>query len=212
MGTEGGGGAQALSVARDTDALLMILRSFQDPTVLHVLDTVDPVRDYARMSEELLLADLAVVENRIESIRKDIRRCPAVEREQLQAELELLERCQEDEPDRAAFMEDAGLSGLAADRVVRGCYEALGLRTFFTYVHDEVGVWTVQAGDDAVTAAGKIHSDMARAFIRAEVVAFDELKACGSIKEAKAQGKVRLEGKDYEVKDGDVITFRFGGS
>jgi len=121
-------------------------------------------------------------------------------------EMELMEL---EEADRREFMEDAGLKELSAGAVVRACYDALDVRTFFTYAHDEVRAWTLRAGDDAQTAAGKVHTDMARGFIRAEVVAFEELKACGTLKEARARGKVRLEGKDYVVEDGDVITFRF---
>jgi len=283
MGKGGEDSARAFAIARDTDALLMVLRSFSDPAVPHVLGSVDPARDYARMDEELLLADLSVVENRTEHILREVKRKPVAEREQLQHELQLLEGCRKaveqqhgirsvqlseaqekmlrsyafltlkplvcvlnvgedqlgkastapqlqglepppvemcgklemeiaqlDEADRAEFMEDAGLTDLAALRLVRACYEAMGLRTFFTYAHDEVRAWTVHAGGNAVDAAAKVHTDMARGFIRAEVVAFDDLKACGSTKEAKARGELRLEGKDYEVQDGDVITFRFG--
>ena len=281
MGQSGGDSARAFATARDMAALLVVIRCFADARVPHVLGGADPGRDYVRMNEELLLADLGVVESRIEHVRRDMKR-PTAEREDLLQELELLERCREaieqeqgirtvqmnaaqekmlrsyafltlkplvcvlnlgesqmagpplpdamtglapppvamcgrlememadlDEEDRALFMEDAGLTELASRRLVRACYQAIGLRTFFSYAHDEVRAWTVQAGDHAVAAAGKVHTDMARGFIRAEVVHFDDLQACGSIREARTQGKVRLEGKDYEVQDGDVITFRF---
>jgi ribosome-binding ATPase YchF (GTP1/OBG family) len=92
---------------------------------------------------------------------------------------------------------------------VRACYELLGLQSFFTHVSDKLRAWTIEAGANAKGAAGKIHTDMEKGFIRAEVVSFDDLKACGSLKEAKARGKVRMEGKDYLVQDGDVITFHF---
>jgi len=282
MGPGGEDSAHAVAAARDTEALLMVLRVFPDPTVFHVFETVDPARDFARMQEEMLLNDLRVIENRIEHIERDLRRAPAAEREHLQVELDLLARCREaveqergiravemtdgqekmlrsyafltlkplvcvlnvgedqlgeppdprvlgalpgppvlmcgqlemellelEEEDRLEFMRGTGLAELGSHAVVRACYDALDVRTFFTYAHDEVRAWTVRAGDDAVTAAGKVHTDMAQGFIRAEVVGFDDLRACGSIKEAKAQGKVRLEGRDYEVQDGDVITFRF---
>jgi len=263
-----------------------VLREFADPTVPHVFGGVDPRRDAARISDELLLADLGIVEKRLGSLQKDLSRpIPASEREMLLEEQALLESCRQaieqqrgigsvemssaqekmlrsyafltlkgavwalnvgedqvagspdlaglsslepppvpicarlememmelDEEERVPFMEDAGLAELATSRLVRRCCEALAVRTFFTYAHDEVGAWMVQAGEDAVAAAGKIHTDMARGFIRAEVVGFDELVACGSLKDAKAHGKVRLEGKDYEVQDGDVMTFRFGRS
>ena len=282
LGAGGQQDGQAFATARDADALIMVLRCFADPTVPHVLGSVNPARDYARMSEELLLADLCVVEHRLEHISKDIKRAPAAARENLQVELDLLESChaaveegrgirsvqmssvQEkmlrsyafltlkpticllnvgedqiekpveawgltglepapvvmcgrlemeimelEESERGLFMADAGLKELGASAVIRRCYEALRVRTFFTFANDEVGAWTIQAGDNAVVAAGKIHSDMAKGFVRAEAVAFDDLKACGSMKDAKAHGKVRLEGRDYEVQDGDVITFRF---
>ena len=114
-----------------------------------------------------------------------------------------------EEDDRAAFLEDAGMETMASGRIIRFCYETFGLRSFFTYAHNEVRAWTVAAGTPARSAAGKIHTDMERGFIRAEVVAFDDLMACGSVKAARSQGKVRMEGKDYEVRDGDVITFHF---
>jgi len=283
MGPGGGDSGRAVATARETDALLMVLRAFVDPTVFHIFGSINAPRDCARMIEEMLLADLGVIEKRIESIQRDLRKCPASEREHLHAETELLERCRQaieqgrgvravgineaqekmvrsyalltlkpvvyvlnigegqigqasqlaemrglpqrpvvmcgklemelmelDQQDRPEFMKDAGLTELASEKVVRACYDALAVRTFFTYAHEEVRAWTLRAGENAVAAAGKIHTDMAEGFIRAEVVAFDELKACASMKEAKAHGKVRLEGRDYVVQDGDVITFRFG--
>jgi GTP-binding protein YchF len=268
VGQAGEEGGEAFALARDTEALLMVVRCFPDPTVPHILGSVDAGRDLARMNDELLLADLSVIERRVENIQKDIRRAPHAEREHLQDELDLLDKCRvaveeergirsvemsaaqekmlrsyafltlkatayllnvgeeqigesaqslgfgglEPEPvvmcgrlemeimeleaaERSPFMEDAGLAQLAAGAVIQRCYETMRVRTFFTYAHDEVGAWTVQAGADG--------------FIRAEVVGFEDLKAAGSMKEAKSQGKTRLEGKDYEVQDGDVITFRF---
>ncbi len=111
--------------------------------------------------------------------------------------------------ERGEFMAEMGVESLAAERVVSCCYERLGLVSFLTYTHDECRAWTVPAETAAVEAAGKIHSDIQRGFIRAEVVAFEDLKAAGSFKQAKADGKVRLESKHYAVQDGDVITFRF---
>jgi GTP-binding protein YchF len=275
--------ARAFALARDTDGLIIVLRCFADPTVPHILGGVEPARDCARMEEEMLLADLAVIEHRVENIRKDMQRAPAARRDELQRELDLLERCRVaveeergirsvemtpseekllrsyafltlkprvyvlnvgedqtgggaerwglahlvpgpvtmcarlemellelDESERAPFLEGAGLKEPASSAVIRECFRALNVRTFFTFANDEVGAWIVQAGDNAVAAAGKIHSDMAEGFIRAEVVSLADLKACGTLKEARAHGKVRLEGRDYEVQEGDVITFRFG--
>ena len=111
--------------------------------------------------------------------------------------------------DRGGFLADLGLEGSACDRLIRACYERLNLVTFLTYKSNECRAWAVSTGTDAVTAAGHIHSDIARGFIRAETVAFDDLAAAGDIKAAKVAGTVRLEGKSYVVQDGDVINFRF---
>jgi len=111
--------------------------------------------------------------------------------------------------ERAEFLADLGITSPARDRLIKACYERLNLVSFFTVVSDECRAWTIPAGTPAIEAAGKIHSDMARGFIRAETVAYDDLRAAGDMKAAKAAGKVRLEGKTYVVQDGDVINFRF---
>ena len=111
--------------------------------------------------------------------------------------------------DRAQFLADLGLEAPARDRLIRSCYEALELVSFFTAGEQETRAWSVPRGTDAVTAAGQIHTDIARGFIRAETVAFDDLRAAGDMKGAKAAGTFRLEGKGYEVQDGDVVHFRF---
>jgi len=122
----------------------------------------------------------------------------------LEAELAVL-----DDDDRAAFMEDMGLKEIARDRLIRQCYLTCKLFSFLTVGPDEVRAWTVAANCPAVEAAGEIHSDIQRGFIRAEVVAYDDLMATGDMKAAKAAGKTRLEGKTYPVQDGDIINFRF---
>ncbi|MBL8696310.1 MAG: redox-regulated ATPase YchF [Planctomycetes bacterium] len=111
--------------------------------------------------------------------------------------------------DRASFMKDFGISEPASARLIRASYAALGLSAFFTSGEDEVRAWTIRQGDDAVTAAGKIHSDLARGFIRAEVTPFEALKNAGSWREAKAKNATRLEGKEYKVADGDILNIRF---
>lgn len=111
--------------------------------------------------------------------------------------------------DRKAFLEDMGVSESAKDRLIKVCYDAVGLISFLTVGEDEVRAWSIKKGSDAVEAAGKIHTDIARGFIRAETVAYNDLHAAGDMKAAKAAGKVRLEGKTYIVQDGDVINFRF---
>ena len=279
IGMHGEDEAQAVAAARETDALLLVLRAFQDPTVFHVLEGVDPLRDLACAEQEMLLADLTVVEGRIERLRKNLARCPAAQRDNLQDQIDLLDKCrgaiEEEEgvrslqltglqerqlrsyafltfrpivhvlnidegqvadppglaslpgpavpicgrfemeimelesADRDLFLHDAGLGELGAGSIVRACYDALHVRTFLTGSEQEVRAWTIRAGDDAATAAGKVHTDMEHGFIRAEVVAVADLMQYGSMREVRAHGKVRLEGRDYEVQDGDVIDFRF---
>ncbi|MHC4443383.1 MAG: DUF933 domain-containing protein [Planctomycetota bacterium] len=111
--------------------------------------------------------------------------------------------------DRQAFMEDLGVTESAHDRLIRACYDTAGLISFLTHNEEEVRAWSIGKGSEAVEAAGKVHTDIARGFIRAETVAFEDLKAAGDMKAAKAAAKIRLEGKHYIVQDGDVITFRF---
>ncbi len=111
--------------------------------------------------------------------------------------------------EREEFLKDLGLTQGARDRLIRACYQRLDLVSFLTDGPDECRAWTVPAGTTAVAAADEIHSDIARGFIRAETVAFSDLQATGDHKKAKAAGKIRLEGKEYVVKDGDVIYFRF---
>ena len=121
-------------------------------------------------------------------------------------ERELLEL---DAQDRAMFMQDAGLTSLAQERVIRASYEATGTICFFTIGDDEVRAWPLRAGTTAAKAAGTVHTDMERGFIRAEVISFDDYVKAGSMREVKAQKLNRLEGKDYVVADGDIIEFRF---
>jgi len=123
----------------------------------------------------------------------------------LEAELILL-----DPADRGAFMAEYGIQALARNRIVRACFDALGMICFFTAVgSEEVRAWAIPAGSTAVEAAGKVHSDMARGFIRAETISFDDLRAAGSLRQAKATNKIRQEPRHYIVQDGDVITFKF---
>jgi GTP-binding protein YchF len=125
----------------------------------------------------------------------------------IDAKLEL-ELSQLDGEERAAFMADLGITELGRDRIIRRAYDAVGIITFFTAGEPEVRGWNLERDANAVEAAGKIHTDLAKGFIRAEVTAFEDLRQAGSLKEAKARRLQRLEGKDYIVKDGDVIYFR----
>ncbi len=123
---------------------------------------------------------------------------------EIERELSLL-----DEQSRAEFMADLGIEEPAVNRFVQSCYACLGLISFLTVGKDEVRAWPVRQGTSALDAAGKIHSDIKRGFIRAETTAYDDLRELGGEKEVKAAGKARLEGKNYTVQDGDIINFRF---
>lgn len=123
---------------------------------------------------------------------------------QLEADLAAM-----DGEDKELFAAEYGITEPLKDRFTLACYGGLGLVSFFTVGEDEVKAWTIETGDDAVTAAGKIHSDLARGFIRAEVTPYDDLFAAGTMKEVKAKGKQRLEGKEYAVQDGDILNIRF---
>jgi ribosome-binding ATPase len=111
--------------------------------------------------------------------------------------------------DAAVFMEDMGIKESVRDRLTHKCYELMGYLSFFTVGEDEVRAWTIEKGDNAVTAAGKIHSDLARGFIRAECFNYSDLMAHGSEKVLKEKGLFKLEGKEYLVKDGDILNIRF---
>jgi ribosome-binding ATPase len=127
----------------------------------------------------------------------------------IDAKLEL-ELSQLEPDERAAFMTDLGITDLGRDRIIRKAYDTVGIITFFTAGEPEVRGWNLERGASAVEAAGKIHTDLSKGFIRAEVTAFDDLSRLGSVKEVKAHHLQRLEGKEYVVKDGDVVYFRSG--
>ena len=279
-------GNQFLSHIREVDAVVHVIRCFDDPDVVHVMGPVDPVRDHDVVTSELALADLAVVERRLEKARKTAR---AGDKE-AQAELVLLERVVEElnagrgareagegeeavrflrrlglltakpilyaanvnEDDlaqgggrwldalraavqahheeaeivlfsarfeaelaelsgeeRREFLAQAGVTEPGLDRLIHAGYHLLGLQTFFTVGDNEVRAWTMHRGQTAFEAAGEIHSDFQRGFIRAETVAFEEFVRAGSYKAARELGLVRSEGRDYVVKDGDILLFRF---
>ena len=124
------------------------------------------------------------------------------------AELEY-ELAQLDDPSKAEFMADLGIAELGAGKFIQSCYTALGLISFLTVVSDELRAWPIKKGTTSLDAAGKVHTDIKRGFIRAETMAFRDLKELGSEKAVKAAGKIRLEGKEYIVQDGDIINFRF---
>ena len=287
-----GAGAQALvDVAgyKNADALVHVVRAFRDASIPHPSGAVDPARDAQAMEDELILADLGVVERRIERLDKDLKKARTAD---LEKERELLQRCrialEEGTPlraleltgddlkrlrgfqllsakplllvinldesdlasvgasvekaadttgltdflahaatravalcgkieleigqlegaDAAAFLSDLGLAESGLDRVIRATYDLLGYLSFFTVGDDECRAWSIARYTPAQLAAGEIHTDIQRGFIRAEVVSYDALTARGSMQVCKEHGEVRLEGKEYIVQDGDIINFR----
>jgi len=176
-------------------------------SVVHTDEEAGMLRSFAFLTDKPLVVVINVSEDQAaadpplapEHAKATIALCAEAEAQIAQLE----------EADRKAFLDDLGVSEPAGPRLIRACYQALGLVSFLTYGAQEVRAWPVPAGTTALEAAGKVHTDMARGFIRAETVAYDDLRAAGDMKAAKAAGKVRLEGKDYLVQDGDVILFRF---
>ncbi len=278
-------GNQFLSHIREVDAVVHVVRCFDDPDVVHVDGSVDPARDIEVVDTELLLRDLETVTRRAERVTRGarsgdkatVREAEAVAR--LRSHLEIGEPARTfstsdedramlrelalltakpvlfaanvgdaDLPDgagnphvhavrtladkqaaevvvlaaeaeaqiaqlepseRAEFLADLGLSRSGLDQVVTAAYALLGLLTFFTAGPKETRAWTVPAGTVAPRAAGEIHSDIERGFIRAEVISYDDYAALGSEQAVRDAGKLRVEGKDYVLRDGDVVHFRF---
>ena len=285
--SEGEGlGNKFLGNIREVDAVVHVLRCFDDPDVTHVLGGVDPLRDRDVVDTELALADLDTVERRLERVRK---KAKSGEKE-AKREVEVLERAfsrlseglpvrgmeiaaseepllrsfhlltskpvlymlnvgEEDLPEgenehvrrvreavardepgaeivtvcsaieselaelsaeeRDEFLADLGLEEPGLHRLIRATYDLLGLVTFFTAGEKEARAWTVRRGALAPEAAGVIHSDFERGFIRAETIGYEEFREVGSMKTAREQGRMRSEGKEYTVRDGDIMLFRF---
>ena len=279
--------AEHLARLRDSDALLHVVRAFEDPLNPHPEGSVDPARDLERLDVEFILADLALVERRLERLKTTGRHGTPAERESNEREEVVLARLDaalqagspirdvplepdeekairgfrfltqkpvlvllnvgegdlggaparvaaiaaaydhqnalidalsakiemelgELEPEEAAvFMEELGIAESGLDRVIALSYRLLGLISFLTAGPDEVRAWPIRDGSSAVDAAGAIHTDLARGFIRAETVGYDDLLVLGSLAEAKKQGKLRSEGKTYRVRDGDVVEILF---
>jgi GTP-binding protein YchF len=279
--------AEHLARLRDSDALIHVLRAWDSAAHPHPSGSVDPARDLEQLDLEFTLADLAMVERRLERLRGAGRHGTPAEREANEREEAILSRLKpaleagrpirdepldddeekalrgfrfltqkpvlvllnvgegelaqapalaeqiragydhrhalvdalsakiemelgELDPDEAAvFMEELGLTESSLDRVIALSYRLVGLISFLTAGPDEVRAWPIPDGSTAVDAAGAIHSDLARGFIRAETIAYEDLLALGSMAEAKKAGKVRSEGKTYRVRDGDVIEVLF---
>jgi GTP-binding protein YchF len=279
--------ADQLARLRTADELLHVVRAFEDASVAHPDGSVDPWRDVERLDLEFVLADLSVMEKRIEKLSTSGRHGTPAEREANERELAVLEKLapslrqgnpirdvevaedekarirgfrfltekpvlillnvgegdvsraaeiatefgrryqhaqsqvealsakvemeigQLDEEDAAVFREDMGLTQSGLERVIRASYRLLGLISFFTAGPDETRAWTIPEGSTAVDAAGAIHSDLARGFIRAEVVTYEDLITLGSIAEARKRGKLRSEGRNFEVTDGLIVEILF---
>jgi ribosome-binding ATPase len=278
-------GNKFLAHIREVDAIVHVVRCFQDENITHVSGKVDPISDIETINLELILADVETVEKRIERSRKNLKGGD----KKVALEVEALERLKEalynDQParsvemtdeeklvlrdlhlitmkpvlyaanvsegeaanadgnpyvqkvrefaategaevvpisakveseiaelegeDKVMFLEELGLEESGLDRLIRGAYKLLGLYTYFTAGVQEVRAWTIRKGMKAPQAAGVIHSDFERGFIRAEVVSYEDLVTNGSMNAAKEKGLLRLEGKEYTVQDGDVMHFRF---
>ncbi len=275
-------GNQFLANIRETDAIVNVVRCFDDPNVVHVSGRVDPLADIETIITELALADLTAVDKAINREGKKARAGDKDARKMLEVlerlqphlnegkpartleladdelalirplclltvkpamyvgnvledgfegnpHLERLEAIAEaegapvvavcakieaeladlDEEDRQAFLDDLGFKEPGLNRVIRAAYTLLGLQTYFTAGVKEVRAWTVQVGATAPQAAGVIHTDFERGFIRAQTIAYDDFIACRGEQGAKEAGKMRAEGKDYVVRDGDVLNFLF---
>jgi GTP-binding protein YchF len=282
-----GPGRQYLDHLSKVDALVHVVRVFEDERVPHSEGSIDPERDITTLDLELVFSDMGIIERRLERLQASLKGAKQQEREQISREQTLLNKIKgllendipvreqelserelkdiesfqfltakpvllllnigEDQipeseslessyrekyqrqnfgvaaicgqiemeltqlPDDEAleFRSSMGLGESGLDRMIRLSYNLLGLISFFTVVSDEVRAWTIRRNTTAQKAAGKVHTDMERGLIRAEVIGFEALDRCGSMAEAKKQGLLRLEGKNYIVQDGDVVTVLF---
>lgn len=270
-----------ISEMRNTDVISFVARSFDILSYPYIYPDIDPKRDIKKFLEELIIEDIAIVEKRIKTSIKGLKKnsreekeieilkkaLPILEEGRLFRDVELsdeetsylrhysfltlkpfllllnigeadLANTKEIEDEFMRFLgnntkvlaisakleeelsaletEEAkemllsfGLKNFGLERFIQACYDLLGYMTFFTVGHDEVRAWQIRKGSSALDAAGKIHSDIARGFIRAEVISYDDFINCGSMNEAKKRGLLRLEGKEYIVKDGDILHVRF---
>ena len=280
-------GNQFLANIREVDAIVHVVRCFENSNIVHVDGSINPLRDIETINLELIFSDLEILERRISKVSKVARNDKSaakelgllnkvkahledgklaktfeeVDDEEEQAWLEsynlltykpviyaanvseddladdaannegvqavreyakgeqseVFVVCAEieaeiselDDDEKKMFLEDLGLKESGLEKLIKASYKLLGLISYLTAGEPEVRAWTITEGTKAPQAAGKIHSDFERGFIRAEVVSYDDLIACGSHTAAKEKGQIRLEGKDYVVKDGDIMLFRF---
>ncbi len=278
-------GNKFLSHIREVDAIVEVVRCFDDKDITHVEGSVDPIRDIEILNIELILSDLEIVNNRLNKLGKKV---TMTKDKQELLEINTLKKCVENlekniplrlvdfdeaelnvlkafsfitakpliyaanvsedtiavgkneytemvsdyaakehagvivmcakieaelaslnDEEKALFMEDLGIQSSGLDKLIYATYHLLGLKTFFTAGTDECRAWTFKTGMKAPACAGIIHTDFERGFIKAEVMSFEHLKEFGSELRVKENGKVRLEGKEYEMQDGDIVYFRF---
>jgi len=282
-----GGGieGESLNYLTTADALLQVVRAFEDENLPHPEGSIDPQRDIANLDLELAFSDLTIIERRLIKLEEALKGAKASEHEAYLKEQHLLQKiksglekdlpirqhditkeelkalsnyqfltvkpmmvvlnigeeqipqatllenkldsvyhqfaivalcgklemelAQLNDAEAAEFRESMGLTTSAVDRIIDLSYHLLGFISFFTTASAELKAWTIPGGTLAVKAAGKIHSDMERGFIRAEVISYNDLQKCGSLAEARKRGMLRIEGKNYVVKDGDIVTFLF---
>ena len=280
-------GNQFLANIREVDAIVHVVRCFENSNIVHVDGSINPLRDIETINLELIFSDLEILERRISKVSKVARNDKSAAKEltllnKIKAHLEdgklaktfeeaddeeeqawlesynlltykpviyaanvseddladdaannegvqavreyakgeqseVFVVCAEieaeiselDDDEKKMFLEDLGLEESGLEKLIKASYKLLGLISYLTAGEPEVRAWTITEGTKAPQAAGKIHSDLERGFIRAEVVSYDDLIACGSHTAAKEKGLIRLEGKDYVVKDGDIMLFRF---
>ena len=271
-------GNQFLSNIREVDAIVHVVRCFEDSNIVHVDGSINPVRDIETINLELIFSDIEILERRIAKTSKGARMDKTLAKElklldgRLAKTFELEDEDEEnwfkdynlltakpviyaanvaeedladdgaenafvkevrknaaeehcevfvicaqieqeiaelDEEEKAMFLEELGLKESGLEKLIKASYSLLGLISYLTSGEDETRAWTIKKGTKAPQAAGKIHTDFERGFIRAEVVNYQDLLDCGSLAAAKEKGLVGLEGKEYIVKDGDVILFRF---
>ena len=278
-------GNKFLSNIRECDAIVHVVRCFEDDDIIHVEGSIDPQRDIDTINLELIISDVEMIDRRIDKTSKMLKadkkyqadldffkRVKAAleegkparsvectdEEKALLADVTLLTNkpviyaanmseddfanviennegyntvkaiaksenagvlpicaqieadiAEMDKEEKSMFLSDMGLEESGLDRLIRECYSLLGLISYLTAGKPEVRAWTIKKGTKAPQAAGKIHSDFERGFIRADVISFDELMNCGSMTAAKEKGLVRSEGKEYVMKDGDIVLFKF---
>lgn len=277
-------GNKFLSHIREVEAIIHVVRCFEDENVTHVEDGLDPIRDIEIIELELILADMEMISKRVPKLEKICKNDKSMKTE-LEVCKKILETLEDEKPvrnlefneneskivrtlnlitskpviyvsnvaeeyvadatdcdfykqvkeyatshgagaiavcgqieaemselegeEKQEFLEDLGMTVSSLDKLIQASYELLGLISFLTTGEDESRAWTIKKGTKAPQAAGKIHSDIERGFIRAEAISYEALRDCGSMHAAKEKGLTRLEGKDYIMKDGDVVLFRF---